>query len=353
LGALLRALALAPLALTLWASWAVLRQAPFAEPFVARGTAELRVAMDRAMARDVTPAWLAAQIEAALAAEDPDRLAALEQAAQRAGIEPGPEQAARIAAVRARAEGWQATAAECLACMADVAACPSLRMLGACGVPFELSPLGDLNALRRAGTAALAGQEVDRLDLGLALAGLGATGTLALTGGGSASVKAGASALRLARRSGRLTPAFAGDLSRRIAALEMKPAALPAHLAGRAPLSAVLEPARLADLTALGGDLGRLVRNTAPQEALALLAHVESADDAARLARLSDAAGPATRGVMETLGKPRAFRLLVRLSDRAIGALLLLYGLALQLALALAGLAGRALLRRLAALPLA
>ncbi|HHX88577.1 MAG TPA: hypothetical protein GX700_02210, partial [Paracoccus sp.] len=102
--------------------------------------------------------------------------------------------------------------------------------------------------------------------------------------------------------------------------------------------------ARLSDLGRIAQNVGTIGRKTSTADALVLLRHVDSAEDAARMARLADAAGPRTRRSVEVLGKSRAFRALVRLSNAAIAALALLYVLALQiLALAASWAGGRAL----------
>ena len=66
--------------------------------------------------------------------------------------------------------------------------------------------------------------------------------------------------------------------------------------------------------------------------------------DARRLARLSDAAGPDTRATLDILGKGRAFRALVRLSDLAIGAATLLWLVAGQVLIFLGERFGRLVL---------
>jgi hypothetical protein len=343
-GALRFLLAVAPVCVTLAIAAAVLRQSPFAEPFVDRTEAELRVALDRALGRAVSPGWLRAETEAALAAGDLDRVTVLVRLGEARGLAPGPDLRARIAALEAERTGLVARSATCLRCMADIADCPSAAMIAACAVPFELTALGDANALRRAGLAAWRGEPVDEVEVSLALAGLAATGALVVTGGASASAKAGATALRVARRTGDLSPALLARVTA-LARGAVRPDALADWARGRAPLERAVDGARLAALSTLAADLGRVARATSPGEALRLMRHVDSAEDAARLARLSEAAGQATRGTLDALGKSGAFRLLVRLSDLAVTALGVIYAAALQALTLLAGTAGRLLAR--------
>lgn len=90
----------------------------------------------------------------------------------------------------------------------------------------------------------------------------------------------------------------------------------------------VVDSAKLAEL---GGSLRRVADKTSGAEAILLLRHVDTAQEAARLARVSDALGPRTRGAFEVLGKARVFSAAVRISNLAIGAAAAIYLLALQL----------------------
>lgn len=339
-----RLLLAAPLAVSLGLTGWTLAQSPFARPVVEATTDQAARALDRAVSRRLTPERLEAGLTEALAADDLDRVELLLPLAEDHGIDPSPETTERIAALRAAQSGLWTEAAACGQCMADIATCPSVSYLGACGIPFELTPLGDANALRRAGMDALAGQEIDRIEVGLALAGLGGTAAVLVSGGGSATVKAGATALRLGRRLGTLTPGFLRSLGRltdlRLDARKLLPWTL-----GRVPTDELLDTARLARLSGVAGDLTRVASNTSLGDTVLLLRHVDGPADASRLARVSDAAGPRTRGVMEVLGKRRAFRALLRLSDTALAAAALIFATLLQLATLLAGWAGGRIFR--------
>lgn len=334
--------ALAALTLATGAGAALtLAQNPFAEPVVERGLSEARLALERAMAREVTPDWLVPRLEAALAADETDRIAMLSALAQKHGVPLAPETWAAVDAALAPA-GLGEQAADCAACAVDIHACDGLGQIGACALPFEMTVAGDLNALRRQAQAALAGEEVDRLETGLALVGVGATVAVLATGGTSYVVKAGATSLRVARRMGALTPGFGRVLA--------EAADLPVDWAAvlhAAPLAEITDTAKLARLGRIAEDLGTVRANTSTAEALVLLRHVDSAEDAARLARLSAVAGPETRATVEVLGKVRAFRALTRVSDLALAAIGLVAAFVVQLGMLALSLAGRAARRRL------
>ncbi|SHI79165.1 hypothetical protein [Wenxinia saemankumensis] len=327
---------LASAALLLW----TLTLSPFTAPFVERGTQEAELAIRTAMAREVDAAWVAARLDRALAAEDLDDARLALSLAERFGVPVRADQAEAVGAMEAELTGPWATATACGACAVDIASCPRLDLLAICGVPVEISPVGDVNALRRAGVAAWRGEEVDRLDAGLAVAGLAATGAVLLSGGTSVTVKAGTGLLRTARRLGTLTPAFRASLGR-LADIGLRTDRILPYLLGRTALDEVADMGRVAALSAVAADIGRVADRTSLTDTALLLRHVDGPDDAARLARAAEAMGPETRAAFDVLGKARVFRALVRLSGLALLAAGMVYALALQVALWLAGRFGR------------
>lgn len=342
--------ALARTAILIWtlaclaASGVILARHPFAAPMVERTGAEARAALARAVAATVSPEWLAPRLAAAVAEGDADAAALhLELAAEHGIALPEDLHAEAEALVAARGGTWE-TAADCAACAWDITACRTLAQIGACAIPVELSPLGDLNALRRAGTDWITGAEVDEVEAGLALVGLAATGAILVSGGTSLTLKAGATALRMARRTGALTPGLGRALADAGRGL-IRWQELPAVLGRRVPVETAVDQARWAALGAMAADIGRIAARTSPAEALTLLRHAEDGADLARLARLAEAAGPDTRKSLAVLGKARAFRTLARLSDLALAAVGALALLAAQVGALLAS-AAKLLLRR-------
>ncbi len=333
---LIRAL---PLVATLAATGWALSSNPLAAPLVERSATDLSLTLERMVRRTATEGWLTQALAVAVAARDAERAEMLVGLAGDLGRDVNTT-AAR--ALIEAAEGWTATASGCAACMIDLGACPSLTQITVCAVPFEMSPAGDLNALRRSGQDWLAGRDVDSLDVSLALVGLGATAAILVSGGSSVTVKAGAGLLRLARRLDSVTPGLA-----RVLRVPVRWGVVPGYLVGRVPLAQVTDVARLERASAVAADLGRVREATSTAETLRLVRLVDGPEDAARLARVAEAAGPHTTRTLATLGKARAFRATLRLSRAAIEALALLWLTALQLAVVLgtrlAGLALRVL----------
>jgi len=335
-----------PFALTLACAFWVMNQSPFAAPLVARNAAQIEATVTRALTREVTLAWLLPRVQDAILTQDLAQLDLLLGLANDQSVVLPLQMVEDISAINAAASGVIARSSACGACAIDINACATLAQIGACALPFELTPAGDINALRRAGAAYVAGEDIDDLDLGLAVVGLGATGAVLATGGSSYSIKAGTTVLRMAARLGTVTAPFAarlgslvGDAVRwdrmeDLAALRIGP-------------SQVVDATKLAELADIGGSLKRVADNTSVAEAVVLLRHVDDAQDAARLAQVTDALGPTTRGAFEVLGKSRVFRAAVRLSDLAIGAGVAIFALLIQLAAFTGQLCGNICLRGL------
>jgi hypothetical protein len=339
---------LVPLLATGGALFWALQGNPLAAPFLERTGRDLALSLDRAVMRRATAEWVEAELAAAVAAEDAERAAMLLSLAEEHGHAVDRAAAERLLA---SGEGWLEGAASCAACMSDPARCPSAAMLGACAVPFELSPLGDVNALRRAGVAWWGGEVVDELEAGLALLGIGATGAALVTGGSSLGVKAGASLLRTARRMGTLTPGLAATLRVPVAWDRV-----PGLLVGTERLDDVADLTRLRALAGIAADLERVRAATSTGEALRLLRHVEGPADARLLARTAEAVGPRTSRTLEVLGRGRTLRASLRLTRAAAGAMALLALTLAQLGAVIGAWAGgraaRALARGMAAQPI-
>ena len=134
---------------------------------------------------------------------------ALTDLARERSVELPPNLVDRLQVLRAQDSGLLATAQNCAACVMDAAAC-TVSLLLLCRAPVDLTPVGDVAGIVRAGTAHLAGTEIDEVDLGLSIVGLGATALVLFSGGTSLSVKAGAGLAKVARGAGRLSDGLSG-----------------------------------------------------------------------------------------------------------------------------------------------
>lgn len=285
---------LAGVCLTIWA----LSDNPFLRPYVELAAADAKLRIEAAIAKRVTVDWLSPRIERALRDQDLQDLELLRALAQDHAVVLPAGLQQRVDTELSRNDGAFGQISACGRCMTDFSACPSFGMASACHVPFELSPAGDVAALLRQGKAGLSGQEVDEVEAALAAIGLAATASAVISAGGAAPVKLSASMLRMARRSNSLSPGMQ-----------------------RALLDAASDASPARRLMPVIDDLSTLVRETSVAEALPLLRQAENAGDLRRIARVSKVTGKDTSRSLRVLGKDDAFRLLHRISDKALAAI--------------------------------
>ena len=327
---------------TVWmlATWGAtgwtLTQHPFAEPVAARGAEAAQQALARAIARQISDGWLVAELTAAVAAEDAQDADILLEIADARDVPLPPDLRQAAAELTGAGASFAEQALDCAACAYDITTCRTLAQIGTCALSVELTPLGDLNALRRTGEALWKGQDVDELEAGLAVLGLAATGTILVSGGSSATVKAGATLTRVARQMDALSPRLVAELAGAVRGL-IQWDRVPDVLRG-APAVTALDAVRSARLAAAATDVGRIARATSPAQTLAILRFAETPDDLARLARLSETAGGETRAALRVLGPARAYRALDRLSGPFLAALGLLGLVAAQIGSLVGGL---------------
>ncbi|MFC0202107.1 hypothetical protein [Paracoccus rhizosphaerae] len=276
----------------------VLSHHPFVNPLVQRSAAEARVALSTAVARQVSLDWLVPRLQAAVAEDDMRRVTLLSDLASDHSIVLPAGLQRQVTEAMAAHESWRATISDCRLCISDVARCPSLSLVAACTLPFELSPAGDAAALARQGGNLITGAEIDEVEAALAGIGLAATISTVLTAGSSLTVKGAATVLRVARRADALSPGLR-----------------------RALREAARGPAPAATLGAMAVDIRHLAARTSNAEVLSLLRHADNPRDLRALTRLSDAAGTDTGRTLEVLGKARSLRLLSRISDLALVAM--------------------------------
>lgn len=335
----------ASLCATLWSGWRIAHD-PTLRPVIELQGQELAAALDRATTRAATPEAVANRLSALLNEDPRNWLAidAVEQVATERRIALPPDVATRLTTLREQDESWAARATRCGECILDPAAC-SLTNAILCQAPVAITPVGDVLGIGRASANAIAGEDVDEIDLALSVLGLGATAAILASGGSSASVKAGAGALRVARRmnlvSPRLTETLADAARRGIAWDELR------HLDTLTDPARLIRADVLAPVAAIGADLARTTDALDTTRTLHLMRHIDDANDARRIADAAQAAGPRVVGQMEILGKSRFLRAGLRVSNEAVALILGAAGLIAALGSGLVSLLGNAALRGL------
>lgn len=308
---------------------------------------EIVAATDRALAKQATPQTLAARLSARLDETPRDWVVidALADLAAERGFALPDDLVDRLQRLRAEDGSLLATAQSCAACVMDSAAC-TVTLVLLCRAPVDLTVVGDIAGIARAGTAYATGGAVDDIDLALSVTGLGATALVVVTGGSSLAVKAGAGLAKIARGMGRLSDGLTG-LARAALREGVDLAALPA-VRSTDDLARVIRADALAPLATVAADLTRLQSATGTARALYLLPLVTDANSARRLANAAEALdGPRLVARADILGPARLMRATVRLSDAALGFAASLIATLTLIALSIAGAIKSAVLRRL------
>jgi hypothetical protein len=277
---------------------------------------------DRAVANTLDAQVAQREIEAALAADDPDLADSFLELARERGISLDPALVTRVAenhSAAARARRAAGSFARGLVTGEPQDGAGVAGMLAG-----DLFVFGDIRDAVREGTRLIAGEEPDHLILGLAAAGLAVTAGTYASLGGATPARAGLSLVKAAGRSGRITAPLAQWIGRSArgfvdgpamrAALSRASLSHPA-LALRAVRDAV-KIEKAGGLIDLVQDVGRVQRKAGTRAALDGLKIAESPKDVSRLARLSAAKGGKTRAILKLAGRG-AFALTVGLFNLA------------------------------------
>ena len=204
-------------------------------------------------------------------------------------------------------------------------------------VAGDLFVFGDIRDVVREGKHLATGEQVDRLVLGLAAAGLAVTAATYVSIGGAAPVRAGLTLVKDARKVGRLGEGltlWAGRSARDLVdtpllenAVEQASVLRPGQSIDA--IKAAFHPEQAAGLVRLGKEVGRVGEKAGVRGALDTLSIAEGPKDVARAARLAESKGSQTRAILKILGRG-ALLLAAGAFDLTLwvfGALLALFGL--------------------------
>ena len=256
-----------------------------------------------------SPDTLAQNIEAALAASDPDLANSFVELAAARNV-PLPENLSRRVAEAVAEENSPSHVARRFATGMVTGEADDLASLSGT-VAGDLFVFGDIRDVVREGKRLATGEDADRLVLGLAAAGLAATAATYVSFGGMAPVRAGLSLVKDARKVGRLGEGLSqrvGRLAREVvdAPLLQNAVANGSALRPGATLGAIkaaFRAEKAGELVRLAKDVGRIGEKAGTRGALDSLRIAESPKDIARAARLAEAKGGQTRAIIKLLGR--------------------------------------------------
>jgi hypothetical protein len=264
---------------------------------------------DHAIARTFDAGVAAREINAALAANDPDLAQSFLELARDRKVPVDAALAAKVEAANAGA----ATAQRSLESFARgfVTGEPE-DLSGLAGTAFgDLFVFGDIRDAVREGTRLASGQQADELILGLACVGLAVTAGTYASVGLAAPARIGVTVVKAARKTGRIGAGLVTWISRSLREI-IDWSALQRAITGakvtdpaiavRAAREAVkVEKAQ--GLVRLVSDVGRVQAKAGTQAALDGLKLAQGPRDMSRLARLAAAKGGKTRAILKLAGR--------------------------------------------------
>lgn len=256
----------------------------------------------------VTAEQVHTQIEAAIAADKPEDARMYLSIAQTFGHPLNPQN--YLPRITALETPWQQTKRQVgrfADGFLDGSAESAAGVAGAITADFTV--VGDVRDLNEQYDRYQRGQDVNELIVTLAGVGVGLTAATVASAGTAAPAKSGVSALKLAGRSGKLTPKLQSLLLRQGQAVFdyqgfMRALGAERSLVRiqRAAVNAY-NPRAVDTLAATARQVNSVRESTSLLDTINLLRYVESADDLRRLQRVSRQYGTQTKGILKLVGK--------------------------------------------------
>jgi hypothetical protein len=289
---------------------------------------------DRELARKFDSPSATREIEAALAAKDPDLARSFVELSQERNVALDPELVKKVEEARAASE---TTSAKATAFARGFISGEPDDMVSLAGTALgDLFVFGDIRDAVREGSRWAAGEKVDHLVLGLSAVGLAITAGTYATLGTGAPARIGLSLVKAAKKTGRLGTRL-GEWMTRSMRNAIEWSTLRKTLAGASlttPAVAVRGAREAVKVEKAGGlltlikDVGRVQTKAGTQGALDALKLAETPKEMGRVAKLAEKQGGKTRAVLKFLGRG-AIALTIAAFDLALwifGALLMIFG---------------------------
>jgi len=262
---------------------------------------------DRALEGRFDQAFAVREIEAALAANDADLASSFLELARERNV-PVPKPLADK--VTAAVERANSTGAHVESFARGLITGEPENMVGLAGTTLgDLFVYGDIRDAVREGTRYVSGQPTDELVLGLSVVGLAITAGTYASIGAASPARIGLSAVKAARRTGRIGARMSDWIGRSLREVVDWSALKRAGSSISDPAKALKEARTLvradkADgLMKLANDVGRVQTRAGTQAALDGLKLAEGPRDMARIAKLAEKKGGKTRAILKTLGR--------------------------------------------------
>jgi hypothetical protein len=264
---------------------------------------------DRKLVRSFNADVAAKEIEAALAANDPDLARSFLELARDRNVPVVPDLAAKVDEAVTKANGALATAGNFTRGL--IVGEPDDLVSLAGTALGDLFVFGDVRDAVREGSRLAQGQEADHLILGLAAVGIAVTaGTYASLGAGTPA-RMGLSLVKAARKTGRISSRMAESVTRSLRSVvdfsALRKVFSGASLTGAALVARAAREAvkveKAEDLFRLARDVGHVQGKAGTRAALDGLKIADNPRQMARVAKLAEKQGGKTRATLKLLGR--------------------------------------------------
>lgn len=284
--------------------------------------------LDRAFDRDVA----VHEIQDALEAQDADLAQSFVDLAAERGVTLPAELKQKVAAAVEQANSASAAAGSFASGL--ITGEPK-DMAGLAGTALgDLFVFGDIRDAVREGSRLVSGQDYDQLILGLSAVGIAITAGTYATVGATTPARLGLTAVKAARKAGRLSAQMAEYVGRALRDVVDWSALSRAGSAVAQPAVAVRAAREAVKVDKAGGlvrlvsDVGTVQAKAGTQAALDGLKVANSPREMARIAKLAEKKGSKTRAILKTLGKGAILLSIAsfNLAAWVLGAILTLFG---------------------------
>ena len=168
-------------------------------------------------------------------------------------------------------------------------------------IASDMTLYGDLRDIKREGTKYSNGEDYDAFVLNISLIGVGLSATQLLSVGATTPLKVGASVMKVAKKSGKLTKPFTKMIATRLSKT------IDPKILKTLDAKAIAKNMNLAPVKGLFKEINGIKKQTSTVDTLALLKYVNNTNDLRKIGKLSKTYKTNTKGVMKVLGK-RALR---------------------------------------------
>ena len=171
----------------------------------------------------------------------------------------------------------------------------------------DMTVVGDVRDLSTEGIKFANDKKYDKVVLSVAAVGVGLSVSQLLSTGASTPLKVGASVIKIAKKTGKLSKAFLGVISSKLAkAVDMKilkKIDFSSLNAIKKNKTLFLKSLKLKGISKLFGNINKIKKNTSVFDTVSILKYVDNEKELTKVVKLSSKYKKNTKGVLKVLGK--------------------------------------------------